>query len=158
MSWKVILEAAAEAGAERAGMTIVRLPYEIKTLFEEWLRGHFPDRADKVLSLIRQCRDGKLNHAEFGKRMTGTGPYAQLLQQRFEKAVKRYGLDKERKPHEPAAVQGADQADGFVLILQVGSRATRGLRWHRCLFKAGWRQSDSVHLFARLFHKKQDIS
>ena len=93
-----ILEAAAEAGAERAGMTIVRLPWEIKTLFEEWLRGHFPDRADKVLSLIRQCRDGKLNHAEFGKRMTGTGPYAQLLQQRFEKAVKRYGLDKERTP------------------------------------------------------------
>ena len=93
-----ILEAAAEAGAERAGMTIVRLPYEIKTLFEEWLRGHFPDRAEKVLSLIRQCRDGKLNHAEFGKRMTGTGPYAQLLQQRFEKAVKRYGLDKDRTP------------------------------------------------------------
>jgi len=93
-----ILEAAAEAGAERAGMTIVRLPWEIKTLFEEWLRDHFPDRADKVLSLIRQCRDGKLNHAEFGKRMTGTGPYAQLLRQRFEKAVKRYGLDKDRRP------------------------------------------------------------
>ena len=66
-------------------------------LFEEWLRANFPDRADKVLSLIRQCRDGKMNQAEFGKRMTGTGPYAQLLQQRFEKAVKRYGLDKERK-------------------------------------------------------------
>ena len=93
-----ILEAAAEAGAERAGMTIVRLPWEIKTLFEEWLRGHFPDRAEKVLSLIRQCRDGKLNQAEFGTRMVGTGPYAQLLQQRFEKAVKRYGLDKERTP------------------------------------------------------------
>jgi DNA repair photolyase len=94
-----ILEAAAEAGAERAGMTIVRLPYEIKTLFEEWLRGNFPDRADKVLSLIRQCRDGKLNHAEFGKRMVGTGPYAELLNQRFAKAVKRYGLDKTpRKP------------------------------------------------------------
>jgi len=69
-----ILEAAAEAGAERAGMIIVRLPYEIKTLFEEWLRGHFPDRADKVLSLIRQCRDGKLNQAGFGTRMTGTDP------------------------------------------------------------------------------------
>jgi DNA repair photolyase len=95
---EAILEAAAEAGAERAGMTIVRLPYEIKTLFEEWLRGHFPDRAEKVLSLIRQCRDGKLNQAEFGTRMVGTGPYAQLLQQRFEKAVKRYGLDQPRTP------------------------------------------------------------
>jgi DNA repair photolyase len=95
---EAILEAAAEAGAGRAGMTIVRLPYEIKTLFEEWLRGHFPDRAEKVLSLIRQCRDGKLNQAEFGTRMVGTGPYAQLLQQRFEKAVKRYGLDQPRTP------------------------------------------------------------
>ncbi len=91
-----ILEAAAEAGAERAGMVIVRLPYEIKTLFEEWLRGHFPDRADKVLSLIKQCRGGKMNQAEFGTRMTGTGPYAQLLQQRFALAVKRLRLDKPR--------------------------------------------------------------
>ena len=93
---EAILEAAAEAGAERAGMTIVRLPYEIKTLFEEWLRNHFPDRAEKVLSLIKQCRDGKLNQAEFGTRMSGTGPYAQLLQRRFALAVKRYGLDKPR--------------------------------------------------------------
>jgi DNA repair photolyase len=91
-----ILEAAAEAGAERAGMTIVRLPYEIKTLFEEWLRGNFPDRADKVLSLIRQCRQGKLNQAEFGTRMVGTGPYAQLIGKRFALAVTRLGLDKHR--------------------------------------------------------------
>jgi DNA repair photolyase len=91
-----ILEAAADAGAGRAGMTIVRLPYEIKTLFEEWLRGNFPDRADKVLSLIRQCRQGKLNQAEFGTRMVGTGPYAQLIQKRFALAVTRLGLDKPR--------------------------------------------------------------
>jgi DNA repair photolyase len=91
-----ILEAAAEAGAERAGITIVRLPYEIKTLFEEWLRGNFPDRADKVLSLIRQCRQGKMNQAEFGTRMVGTGPYAELIQKRFGLAVKRLGLDKPR--------------------------------------------------------------
>ncbi len=91
-----ILEAAAEAGAERAGITIVRLPHEIKTLFQEWVRGHFPDRADKVLSLIRQCRDGKLNQAEFGTRMSGTGPYAELIHKRFALAVKRLGLDKPR--------------------------------------------------------------
>jgi len=89
-----ILEAAAEAGADRAGMTIVRLPYEIKELFEEWLRGNCPDRAEKVLSLIRQCRDGKLNQAEFGKRMSGTGPYAAMIRKRFSLAVKRFGLDK----------------------------------------------------------------
>lgn len=92
-----ILEAAAEAGAERAGMTIIRLPYEIKSLFEEWLRAHRPDRAERVLSLIRQCRDGKLNHAEFGLRMTGTGQYAQLIHDRFALAIKRYGLDKPRR-------------------------------------------------------------
>jgi DNA repair photolyase len=91
-----ILQAAAEAGAERAGLTLVRLPHEIKTLFEEWLRGHFPDRADKVLSLIRQCRGGKLNQSAFGTRMGGTGPYAALLQQRFALAVKRFGLDQPR--------------------------------------------------------------
>jgi DNA repair photolyase len=92
-----IMEAAAEAGADRAGMTILRLPWEIKTLFEEWLRGNFPDRADKVLSLIRQCRDGKLNQARFGTRMVGTGPYAQLIHQRFKLAVTRFGLNSPRK-------------------------------------------------------------
>ncbi len=105
-----ILEAAADAGAERAGMTIVRLPYEIKSLFEEWLRANFPDRAEKVLSLIKQCREGKLNQAEFGTRMTGTGPYAQLLQQRFAKAVKRYRLDKARSPMNLTLFKGGSQA------------------------------------------------
>jgi DNA repair photolyase len=93
-----ILDAAAEAGAERAGMTIVRLPHEIKDLFREWLRAHFPDRADKVLSLIRQCRGGKLNDPEFGTRMVGTGPYAELLHKRFSLAVSRRGLDRPRTP------------------------------------------------------------
>jgi DNA repair photolyase len=107
-----ILEAAAEAGAERAGITIVRLPYEIKTLFEEWLRGHFPDRADKVLSLIRQCRDGKLNHAEFGTRMSGTGPYADLINKRFGLAVKRLGLDKPRPALDLTRFKGGAKASG----------------------------------------------
>ena len=100
-----ILEVAATAGAERAGMTVIRLPYEIKTLFEEWLRGHRPDRADRVLNLIRQCRDGKLNQSDFGKRMTGTGPYAQLIQNRFTLACKRYGLDKPRRKLETGLFQ-----------------------------------------------------
>jgi DNA repair photolyase len=89
-------------------MTIVRLPYEIKTLFEEWLRGHFPDRAEKVLSLIKQCRGGRMNQAQFGTRMTGTGPYAQLLQQRFALAVKRFGLDKARSPMNLTLFKGAE--------------------------------------------------
>ena len=93
-----ILQAAVAAGARHASYILLRLPLELKQMFEDWLQANYPDRAAHVLSLIRQCRDGKLNQAEFGKRMTGTGPYAQLLQQRFEKAVKRYGLDNERRP------------------------------------------------------------
>jgi DNA repair photolyase len=107
-----ILEAAAKAGAERAGMTIVRLPYEIKTLFQEWLRGHAPDRADKVLSLIRQCRDGQLNQSEFGTRMGGTGPYAELIQKRFALAVKRLGLDKPRPPLDLTRFKGGAKVSG----------------------------------------------
>src|SRR6185295_18896027 len=76
---EAILEAATEAGATRAGFTVLRLPLEIKELFEEWLRQHRPDRAERVLSLIRQMRGGALYQAEFGTRMRGEGPIAQLL-------------------------------------------------------------------------------
>jgi DNA repair photolyase len=107
-----ILEAAADAGAERAGMTIVRLPYEIKTLFQEWLRGHVPDRADRVLSLIRQCRDGRLNQSEFGTRMGGSGPYAELIQKRFALAVRRLGLDKPRPPLDVTRFKGGAKTSG----------------------------------------------
>jgi DNA repair photolyase len=67
-----IVAAAATAGAERAGALLLRLPLELKQLFEEWLRAHYPERAEKVLSLIRQCRGGALNASAFGSRMTGT--------------------------------------------------------------------------------------
>lgn len=92
-----ILEAAQAAGATRAGMTLVRLPYEIKDLFVEWLEAHAPDRAARVLSLIRQCREGKLNDPEFGTRMVGSGPVAEAIQARFRLAVKRLGLDAPRR-------------------------------------------------------------
>ena len=108
-----ILKAGAEAGAERAGMTLIRLPYEIKTLFEEWLRSHKPNRADRVLNLIRQCRDGKLNQAEFGTRMVGTGKYAELLQQRFELAKKRYGLDRPSRELDTARFRKTSQMSLF---------------------------------------------
>jgi DNA repair photolyase len=88
-----VLEAAAAAGATRAGMLLIRLPLEIKGIFEEWLVAHYPDRAARVLNQIRQCREGRLNDARFGARMAGTGPYAELLHKRFELALKRYGLD-----------------------------------------------------------------
>jgi DNA repair photolyase len=93
---EAILEKAAEAGATRAGFTVLRLPLEIKDLFDEWLRANRPDRAERVLSLIRQMRGGALYQAEFGLRMKGEGPIAQLLGARFQAAVKRLGLNKIR--------------------------------------------------------------
>ena len=93
---EAILEAAAEAGATRAGFVVLRLPLEIKELFEEWLRQHRPDRAERVLSLIRQIRGGALYQSSFGLRMKGEGPIAELLSARFGAAVKRLGLNRIR--------------------------------------------------------------
>jgi DNA repair photolyase len=93
---EAILEKATEAGATRAGFTVLRLPLEIKDLFDEWLRTNRPDRAERVLSLIRQMRGGALYQAEFGTRMRGEGPIAQLLGARFQAAVKRLGLNRIR--------------------------------------------------------------
>jgi DNA repair photolyase len=91
-----ILEAAAAHGAQAAGTILLRLPLELGPLVEDWLNRHFPDKAKHVLSLVRQARGGKIYSAEWSQRMTGTGPYADLLQLRFEKAVKRLGLNQRR--------------------------------------------------------------
>ncbi len=95
---EAILQASAQAGAKRARWQFVRLPYEIKDLFGDWLRSHVPGRADRVLAQLRDVREGKANESEFGKRMTGVGVHAQLLQQRFELAVRRFGLDRPLPP------------------------------------------------------------
>lgn len=92
-----ILQAAAQAGAGCAGYVMLRLPYGVKELFETWLDQHFPERKDKVLNRIREIREGKLNYSEFGKRMSGLGPWAQLFGQLFEVARKKAGLG-ERLP------------------------------------------------------------
>lgn len=89
-----ILERSAAAGVSRAGCLLIRLPREVGELFDAWLRTHVPDRAEHVLSLIRQCRGGRLNDPEFGSRMTGQGPVAELLAQRFRLAARRLGLDR----------------------------------------------------------------
>ncbi len=95
---EAVLEAARDAGAETAGTILLRLPMEVAELFEEWLRAHHPDRAERVLSLVRQTRGGGLNQAAFGQRMRGSGPYAELLRRRFHVAVGRLGLDREWPP------------------------------------------------------------
>jgi len=93
-----ILTAAADAGATKAGYTLVRLPLEIKDLFREWLESHEPGRGKHVMSLIRSMRGGKDYDATWGKRMTGSGPYARMIAQRFAIATRRLGLNKDRQP------------------------------------------------------------
>jgi DNA repair photolyase len=88
-----ILEACAAAGARWAGYVLLRLPYEIKDLFKEWLAEHYPERAAHVMSLVREMRGGRENDPRFGTRMRGTGPYALLLRSRFKLACRRLGLD-----------------------------------------------------------------
>ncbi len=87
-----ILEAAAGAGAQTAGYILLRLPHEVKEIFSEWLATHYPLKAEHVLSLVRQTHGGKLYESEFGTRMKGSGPYAEILKRRFETASRRLGL------------------------------------------------------------------
>jgi len=89
-----IMEAAAKAGAISAGYVLVRLPWEVRPIFKEWLEKHFPLKADHVMSRIRDMRGGRENDPNFGSRMVGQGAFAELLAQRFRKAVHRFGLDK----------------------------------------------------------------
>jgi DNA repair photolyase len=91
-----VLEAAAEAGATRAFSIVLRLPWEVSPLFQQWLEQHFPQRAARVMARIRDMRGGKENDARFGTRMTGTGLWAQLLRQRVDKACARLGLNRSR--------------------------------------------------------------
>jgi len=90
---EAILEAAASAGAQQAGWIMLRLPYELDELFQDWLQRHFPDRAGHVMNRIRDLRGGKSYDSTFGQRMTGTGPYADLIRQRFRNKVRKLGLD-----------------------------------------------------------------
>jgi DNA repair photolyase len=90
---EAVLERAAEAGASGAGYVALRLPMEIKDLFREWLETDHPDRARRVMSLVRQMRGGKDYDSEWGSRMRGEGPIADLMSRRFKAAQRRYGLD-----------------------------------------------------------------
>ena len=87
-----ILLAAARAGARAAGWLLLRLPLEVRALFEEWLAVHAPDKARRVLALVRETRGGRMSDARFGHRHRGQGAYAELLGQRFAAAARRLGL------------------------------------------------------------------
>ncbi len=90
-----VLEAAADAGARRAGYTVLRLPWEVRDLFKDWLQRHYPLRAAHVMARIRDMRGGSENDPEFGSRMKGQGEFARLLRARFALACRRLGLNAE---------------------------------------------------------------
>ena len=95
---EAVLAAAVEHGATSAGYVLLRLPLEIKDLFREWLETNEPGRAKHVMSLIRSMRGGKDYDAQWSTRMKGTGPYAEVMARRFHMAVKRLGLNTDRRP------------------------------------------------------------
>jgi DNA repair photolyase len=95
---EAILEAAAAAGALDAGYVLLRLPHEVAPLFDEWLSQHYPLRKSHVLQRLRDMRRGRLNDPGFGTRMRGSGPFAELLDQRFERACRQFGLNDSKDP------------------------------------------------------------
>ena len=94
-----ILTAARDAGATGAGYTVLRLPWEVNPLFQQWLEVHFPERAERVMNCIRAMRGGKDYDADFASRMHGEGLWADLFRQRFRKTVTRLGFNRNNRFH-----------------------------------------------------------
>ena len=93
-----LVEAAAEAGAKGVFYLPVRLPFEVAPLFRAWLDEHFPDRAAKVMHIIQSLRGGRDNDPNWFSRMRGQGPWADLLKTRFERAIRKHGLNADKRP------------------------------------------------------------
>jgi DNA repair photolyase len=92
-----VLQAVREAGAESAGYVLMRLPWELKELFKDWLEHNYPLKAAHVMSRVRQMRGGRENDPQFGSRMRGEGLLADLLRKRFDLACGRLGLNRDRR-------------------------------------------------------------
>ena len=111
---EAIVARAAEAGARGVSFIPIRLPWEVAPLFRAWLDEHFPDRAGKVMATIQSLRGGRDNDPNFGSRMRGAGPWAELLRTRFLIARRKYGIDRNREKlqlrtdlfHKPRGDQG----------------------------------------------------
>jgi DNA repair photolyase len=88
-----VLEAARDAGAVSAHYVVLRLPWEVNPLFQQWLEAHFPERAQRVMNRVRDMRGGKDYDSDFSKRMSGEGVWADLIRQRFVKTVDRLGMN-----------------------------------------------------------------
>ena len=116
-----VLEAAASAGATSAFSVVLRLPWEVNPLFQQWLDQHFPERAARVMARVREMRGGKDYDAAFGTRMSGQGVWADLLRQRLRKAAARFGLSDDQARHvldvtqfrRPAGPKDGAQGDLF---------------------------------------------
>ena len=110
-----ILQAARDAGATSAFSIVLRLPWEVNPLFQQWLQQHVPDRADRIMARVREMRGGNDNDSRFGSRMRGQGVWAELLRQRFDKACARLGLNRSKNEldltrfRRPAAMAGQGQ-------------------------------------------------
>ncbi len=91
-----ILKAARNAGVREAGYTMLRLPLEVRDIFKDWLEKEIPDRAAKVMSLVKSVRGGQENDPNFGTRMSGQGPYAWTIGRRFQLTAQRLGLNTQR--------------------------------------------------------------
>ncbi len=130
---EAILEEAAKAGATSAGYVVLRMPHEIKDLFREWLATHFPDRATRVISIVRQMRGGRDYDPEWTTRQKGDGPYAKLIAARFAAACRRFGLDKPRLPLDTMQfrrpLEAGGQADLFSALEEERQAANAKLRY-----------------------------
>ncbi len=144
-----ILQESKAAGAHYASYTVIRLPWEVKTLFEDWLNAHFPDRAQRVLHRIEDLRNGRRNDPNFGSRMRGTGIWADLLRQRFAVATRKLGLNRHRlaldcdRFHPPASAGGSAAlfppaaAGAPVSPSPAGAKASSGVPFPSALPVAG---------------------
>jgi DNA repair photolyase len=92
-----VLEAAADAGASSAFYSVLRLPWELNAVFQQWLELHYPQRAARVMARVRDMRGGRDYDADFATRMKGSGIWSELLAQRFATACARLGLNRERR-------------------------------------------------------------
>jgi DNA repair photolyase len=95
-----IIKAAADRGALSAGFTIVRLNGSIGEIFTDWVHKAYPDRAEKVSNMIKQCHGGNLNDSNFGRRMSGEGQVAQSIHQLYRMACNRFLADRDMPPHD----------------------------------------------------------
>ena len=111
-----ILKAAAAAGAQFAGYTIVRLPLAVAPLFQDWLTHEFPDRKDKILDRIRAARSGRLNDSRFGVRMSGEGEAAEMIKQVFRATCHRAGLNQRPWPVSAAAFRRPKPVGGQLTL------------------------------------------